>query len=230
MPRAVVLLSGGLDSCVTAAVAREEGHEVHAVSFDYGQLHDRELEAAGAVAEALDVASHRVLEPDVGSLGGSALTDEGVDVPEGRDEEAMEDEIPATYVPARNTIFLSYGLGAAEVAEAGSIWIGANARDYSGYPDCRPEYFEAFQGVADLATKRAVEGDPPRVRVPLLHDTKADIVERGLALDAPLGETWTCYQGGEVACGACDACRLRRKGFREAGADDPVPYADEAQA
>jgi 7-cyano-7-deazaguanine synthase len=230
MTRAVVLLSGGLDSCVTAAVAREEGHEVHAVSFDYGQLHRRELEAAEAVAEALDIASHRVLEPDVGSLGGSALTDEAVDVPEDRDEEAMEEDNPATYVPARNTIFLSYGLGAAEVAEAGSIWIGATALDYSGYPDCRPEYFEAFQGVADLATKRAVEGEAPGIRVPLLHDTKAEIVERGVALDAPLGETWTCYQGGEVACGTCDACQLRRKGFREAGHEDPVPYADEADA
>lgn len=228
MPRAVVLVSGGLDSCVTAAVARDEGHEIHAVSFDYGQLHGRELAAARDVADALGVESHRILEPDVGSLGGSALTDEAIDVPEGRDEEAMEEEIPATYVPARNTIFLAYGLGAAEVAGAGSVWIGANARDYSGYPDCRPEYFEAVQGVADLATKRAVEGDPPTIRVPLLHDTKADIVERGRALDAPLGETWTCYQGGEVACGACDACQLRRKGFQEAGVEDPVPYADEA--
>jgi 7-cyano-7-deazaguanine synthase len=227
MPRAVVLLSGGLDSCVTAAVARDEGHELHAVSFDYGQLHRRELEAAEAVADALDVASHRILEPDVGSLGGSALTDETVDVPTDRDEEAMEEDIPATYVPARNTVFLAYGLGAAEVAQAGSVWIGANARDYSGYPDCRPEYFEAYQEVANLATKRAVEGDPPEIRVPLLHDTKADIVERGLALDAPLEETWTCYQGGEVACGTCDACKLRRKGFRQAGVEDPIPYADE---
>ncbi len=226
--RAVVLLSGGLDSCVTAATAQDQGHEVHALSFDYGQLHDREIDAARLVARALDVASHQVLEPDVGTLGESALTDASVAVPTERSETEMAGSIPATYVPARNTIFLAYGLGFAEVRGADSLWIGANAVDYSGYPDCRPEYFGAWQDLANLATKRAVEGHPVSIETPLLQMTKSEIVERGLELDAPLGATWTCYQGGDEACGICDACQLRLKGFREAGVEDPVTYADTA--
>ena len=223
--RAVVLLSGGLDSTVAAALAKEKGLELHALSFDYGQRHRRELESAVAVGRALGVASHTVLEVPIGTYGGSALTDHGIDVPTGRDEKEMGADIPVTYVPARNVVFLSLALGLAEVRDAGFIYIGANALDYSGYPDCRPEFFDAFEEMARVGTKRGVEGRPVRVRVPLQYMTKADIVREGLRTKAPLGLTWSCYQGGEVACGECDSCRLRLKGFREAGAEDPVPYA-----
>lgn len=222
--RAVVLLSGGLDSTVAAALAIEAGYELHALSFDYGQRHDRELESARAVAEALGAASHAVLKVPVGAYGGSALTDRSIDVPTGREESQMGDDIPITYVPARNIVFLSLGLGIAEVKEAEAIYIGANALDYSGYPDCRPEFFRAFEEMARLGTKRGVEGHPVRVITPLLHLSKADIVRQGLRVGAPLELTWSCYQGGDAACGVCDSCVLRLKGFREAGSQDPVPY------
>jgi 7-cyano-7-deazaguanine synthase len=225
MKRAVVLLSGGLDSTVAAAMAKEQGHEVHAVSFDYGQRHKRELESAKAVAKALGARSHSVLKVPVGEHGGSALTDPAIAVPTGRDEKAMGGDIPVTYVPARNIVFLSLALGVAEVKDAEAIFIGANALDYSGYPDCRPEFFEAFETMARLGTKRGVEGRPVRIEVPLQRMTKADIVREGLRLHAPLALTWSCYQGGEVSCGVCDSCVLRLKGFREAGAVDPVAYA-----
>ncbi len=226
MPRAVVLLSGGLDSCVAAAIAKSEGFDLTCISFEYGQRHVRELESAKAVATALGAADHMILSLDLGKVGGSALTDAGLDVPTGRDEARMSADIPVTYVPARNTVMLSYGLAVAEVRDADAIFIGANALDYSGYPDCRPEYFDAFEQMANLATKRAVEGNPVAIRAPLLKLTKADIVRRGIELDAPLGQTWSCYQGGEAACGTCDSCLLRLKGFREAGTEDPVPYLD----
>ena len=225
MSRAVVLLSGGLDSTVAAAMARAAGHGLHAVSFDYGQRHVRELESARAVAKALGAASHSVLKVPVGDYGGSALTDARLAVPTGRDEAQMGADIPVTYVPARNIVFLSLALGVAEVRDADAIVIGANALDYSGYPDCRPEFFEAFEEMARRGTKRGVEGRPVRIEVPLLRMTKADIVREGLRLVAPLHLTWSCYQGGAVACGQCDSCVLRLKGFREAGARDPVPYA-----
>ena len=230
MKRAVVLLSGGLDSTVAAAMAKEAGHEVHAVSFDYGQRHVRELESARAVAKALRAASHTVLDVPVGRYGGSALTDPSLAVPTGRDEAAMGADVPVTYVPARNIVFLSLALGVAEVKDADAIYIGANALDYSGYPDCRPEFFEAFEEMARRGTKRGVEGRPVRIEVPLLRMSKADIVREGLRLRAPLHLTWSCYQGGAKACGACDSCLLRLKGFREAGAEDPVPYAAGARA
>jgi 7-cyano-7-deazaguanine synthase len=222
--RAVVLLSGGLDSTVAAAIAREAGYELHAVSFDYGQRHRRELESAGAVAKALGAASHSVLRVPVGEYGGSALTDAGIAVPTGRDEASMGADIPVTYVPARNIVFLSLALGVAEVKDADAIHIGANALDYSGYPDCRPEFFAAFEEMARLGTKRGVEGRPVRIVVPLQHMTKADIVREGIRLHAPLELTWSCYQGGRAACGVCDSCVLRLKGFREAGIDDPIDY------
>lgn len=225
MERAVVLLSGGLDSTVACALAKEAGHELHALSFDYGQRHKRELESARAVAKALGVRSHSVLQVPIGAYGGSALTDAGIAVPTGRDEKEMGADIPVTYVPARNVVFLSLALGVAEVKDADEIHIGANALDYSGYPDCRPEFFEAFEEMARLGTKRGVEGKPTRIVVPLQHMTKADIVREGLRLRAPLELTWSCYQGGAEACGLCDSCVLRLKGFREAGARDPVPYA-----
>ena len=222
--RAVVLLSGGLDSTVAAAMARAAGSEVHAVSFDYGQRHKRELESAKAVAKALGAVSHSILKVPVGEYGGSALTDANIAVPTGRDEKTMGADIPVTYVPARNIVFLSLALGVAEVKDADEIHIGANALDYSGYPDCRPEFFAAFEEMARRGTKRGVEGRPIRIVVPLQHMTKADIVREGVRVKAPLELTWSCYQGGERACGACDSCVLRLKGFREAGAVDPVLY------
>lgn len=223
--RAIVLLSGGLDSTVAAAIAKDQGFEVHALSFDYDQRHKRELDSARAVAKALGAASHAVLHVPVGKLGGSALTDAAIGVPTGRTEAAMGADIPVTYVPARNTVFLSLGVGLAEVKDADAIFIGANALDYSGYPDCRPEFFAAFEEAARLGTKRGVEGKPIRIVVPLQTMTKADIVREGLRLKAPLELTWSCYQGGDAACGACDSCQLRLKGFREAGAVDPIRYA-----
>lgn len=225
MKRAVVLLSGGLDSTVAAAIAKERGFELHALSFDYGQRHKRELDSARAVAKALGAASHTVMTVPIAAYGGSALTDERIAVPTGRDEAAMGADIPVTYVPARNIVFLSLALGLAEARDAEAVFIGANALDYSGYPDCRPEFFAAFEEVARRGTKRGVEGKPFSVQVPLQHMTKADIVREGLRLKAPLDLTWSCYQGGEKACGVCDSCALRLKGFREAGATDPVEYA-----
>jgi 7-cyano-7-deazaguanine synthase len=225
MWKAVVLLSGGLDSTVAAALAKRDGFELHALSFDYGQRHKRELESAKAVAARLGAASHTVLRVPVGDYGGSALTDAGIAVPTGRDEAQMGGDIPVTYVPARNIVFLSLALGVAEVRGADAIFIGANALDYSGYPDCRPEFFRAFEEMARLGTKRGVEGRPVRIEVPLQHMTKADIVRAGAKAGAPLELTWSCYQGGEVACGVCDSCALRLKGFREAGIADPVRYA-----
>lgn len=228
MTRAVVLLSGGLDSTVAASLAKKRGLEIHALSFDYGQRHKRELESARAVAKALGAASHTILDVPVGQIGGSALTDAAIDVPTGRDEHAMGGDIPVTYVPARNIVFLSLALGLAEVKDADIITIGANALDYSGYPDCRPEFFEAFEEMARRGTKRGVEGRPVRIEVPLQHMTKADIVRAGLDAEAPLALTWSCYQGGDAACGECDSCVLRLKGFREAGTEDPVPYLKRA--
>lgn len=222
--RAVVLLSGGLDSTVAAALAKDEGFEIHALSFDYGQRHARELDSARSVAKALGATSHTVMRVPVGDYGASALTDRAIAVPTGRDERAMGADIPVTYVPARNIVFLSLALGLAEARDADAIFIGANALDYSGYPDCRPEFFEAFEEMARRGTKRGVEGRPIRVRVPLQRMTKADIVREGTRLRAPLDLTWSCYQGGERACGTCDSCVLRLKGFREAGIADPVAY------
>jgi 7-cyano-7-deazaguanine synthase len=221
--RAVVLLSGGLDSCVAAAMAKAQGLELHAVSFDYGQRHKRELDSARAVAQALGARSHNVLH--IPTLGGSALTEASIAVPTGRSGAQMGADIPVTYVPARNAVFLSFAVGLAEVKDADSIFIGANALDYSGYPDCRPEFFAAFQEAARLGTKRGVQGRPVRIVVPLQSMTKADIVREALKLQAPIELTWSCYQGGPKACGACDSCQLRLKGFREAGARDPIAYA-----
>jgi 7-cyano-7-deazaguanine synthase len=224
MKKAVVLLSGGLDSTVTLAIAKSEGHDVHALSFDYGQRHARELESAKRIAEYYDVKEHRLIELDLSKFGGSALTDEFTPIPEARKLEHVGKDIPTTYVPARNTILLSVALGYAEVVGADSIFIGANALDYSGYPDCRPEYFKAFQKVAELGTKIGTEGKSIQIEHPLIDMTKADIVKKGHELKAPLHLTWSCYKGGEKACGKCDSCLLRLKGFKEAGIDDPIDY------
>ncbi len=219
--KCVVLLSGGLDSATTLAIAVEECSEVHALSFDYGQRHSRELESAKRIAEHYGV-KHKIIPLDLRSIGGSALTDD-IEVPE-RNLEDIEKEIPVTYVPARNTILLSYALAYAEVIDADRIYIGVNALDYSGYPDCRPEYIRAFQEVARLGTKRGVEGRPIEIRTPLIHMTKAEIIKRGMELGVPYELTWSCYRGGEKACGRCDSCLLRLKGFMEAGYEDPLEY------
>jgi len=219
--RAVVLLSGGLDSATALAIARAEGFTLYAMSFRYGQRHSAELDAARAVAQQQQVAEHRVVNIDLSAFGGSALTDPDIDVPEEPGE-----GIPVTYVPARNTIFLSYALAWAEVLEADAIFIGVNAVDYSGYPDCRPEFIRAFEIMANLATKRAVEGHGINIRTPLIDWPKADIIERGTALGVDYGLTLSCYQPDAEgrACGTCDSCRLRAQGFADAGVPDPTPY------
>lgn len=217
-----MLLSGGLDSCTAAAWAKSQGYAIDAVSFDYGQRHRRELTAARAVAKALHVRSHRVLKLPIGQLGASALTDKTIPVADAPAKGTIGAKIPATYVPARNTIFLSFGLACAEVGGASAIVIGANALDYSGYPDCRPEYLSAFEAMANLATKAGVEGRGVRILAPLLEMGKADIVRLGTRLGAPLHLTWSCYRGGARPCGRCESCVLRRKGFQQAGVSDPV--------
>lgn len=223
MSRAVVLLSGGLDSATCLAIAREAGHECLPISFDYGQRAHSELAAARRVCDSLGVVSPRVISLDLGSLGGSALTDEALSIPE---EEGAAGEIPITYVPARNTIFLSWALALAEVSEAEAIYIGVNALDYSGYPDCRPEFIDAFEKLAGLATRAGVEGNPVRIEAPLQQASKADIIRRGTALGVDYSLTVSCYQADPegYACGRCDSCRLRQRGFEEAGVPDPTPY------
>lgn len=224
-PRAVVLLSGGLDSATALAVARGEGFECYALSFDYGQRHDRELESARRVAGALGARQHLVLRLDLRAIGGSALTAD-IAVPKSRSESEMSAGVPVTYVPARNTIFLSHALAWAEVLESSDIFIGVNALDYSGYPDCRPEYVAAFERMANLATRAGVEGSMRlRIHTPLIELSKAQIVRLGAELGVDFGLTWSCYepQPDGRACGRCDSCLLRRKGFSEAGLRDPVP-------
>jgi 7-cyano-7-deazaguanine synthase len=225
--RAVVLLSGGLDSTTAFAVARAEGFDCYALTFDYGQRHDRELESARRVAAALGAKEHLVLRLDLRAIGGSALTAD-IPVPKGRSHAAMGTGIPVTYVPARNTIFLSHALAWAEVLESQDIFIGVNMYDFSGYPDCRVEYIEAFERMANLATKAGVEGRSRlTIHTPLIRMTKAQIVKRGVELGVDFGLTWSCYepQPDGRACGACDSCLLRQKGFAEAGLRDPVPTA-----
>lgn len=225
MRKAVVLLSGGLDSATTAAVAKSEGYELSAISFDYGQRHSRELESAKAVAESLGVARHMMLEFDLREMGGSALTDD-IEVPLGRATEEMAGDIPITYVPARNTIFLSFALGYAETLGAFDIFIGVSQVDYSGYPDCRAEFIESFEKTANLATKAGVEGeDRFRIHAPLIDMSKAQTIRRGIELGVDYSLTWSCYQGGDRACGRCDSCKLRLEGFAELGESDPLEYA-----
>ncbi len=224
MKRAVVLLSGGLDSATCLAVANDEGFDAFAMSFRYGQRHTVELDAAAQVVEALGATEHRIVDIDLAALGGSSLLGDG-EIPKGRDDESIGAGIPSTYVPARNTVFLSYALAWAEVLGANDIFIGVNALDYSGYPDCRPEFIEAFQVVANAGTRTGTEGDGYRIRTPLIDLTKAQIVERGMALGVDYGLTVTCYDATDAgACGECDACILRRQGFEQAGVDDPTRY------
>jgi len=221
--KAVVLLSGGMDSATVLAIARSEGHECHCLTVDYGQRHWAELAAAAQVARSLGASGHRVMKLDLSALGGSALTDRSIAVPE-----TPGDGIPVTYVPARNTIFLALALAWAEVLGARDIWFGANAVDYSGYPDCRPEYMRAFEVLANLATKAAVEGNRLSLHTPIISLSKADIIRRGAALGVDYAQTVSCYQATEEgpACGRCDACRLRRAGFAAAGLRDVTRYAE----
>lgn len=220
--RAVVLLSGGLDSATTLAIANSDGYACYALSVAYGQRHAAELEAAARVAMALGAREHRMVDVDLGQFGGSALTDRRIDVP----MHGVKPGIPATYVPARNTVMLSLALAWAEVLAAHDIFVGVNAVDYSGYPDCRPEYIAAFEAMANLATKAATEGAPMRIHAPLIALTKAEIILRGSALGVDYGLTVSCYQADEsgVACGLCDSCRLRHAGFKAAGVPDPTRY------
>jgi 7-cyano-7-deazaguanine synthase len=224
MRRGVVLLSGGLDSATTLAIAASEGYECHTLSIDYGQRHRAELRAAARVAAAHFAASHRELPLPIGRFGSSALTDAAIDVPV-----HGGDGIPVTYVPARNTILLSVALGLAEVLDADAIFVGVNAIDYSGYPDCRPEFIEAFAALARVATKQGVEGRPVRIEAPLIRMSKAEIIRKGIDLGVDYSATVSCYRADDEgrACGRCDACRFRREGFFAAGIDDPTRYSGE---
>jgi len=221
MKRAVVLLSGGLDSATVLAIAQAEGYHCHTISFDYGQRHRAELAASAALSENMGAVEHKVINIDLTAIGGSALTDTSIAVPEQEQE-----GIPVTYVPARNTVFMSIALGWAEVLEAEAIFVGVNAVDYSGYPDCRPEYIAAFEKMANLATKSGVEGHPLTIATPLIDLSKRDIIRRGTQLGVDYGLTVSCYQADDQgrACGQCDSCRFRRQGFEQAGIADPTRY------
>jgi 7-cyano-7-deazaguanine synthase len=224
--KAVVLSSGGIDSTTAMAIARYEGFKIYSLSFFYGQRHAFELQAAQKVADAIGVTKHLVINIDLKQIGGSSLTDD-IDVPKDRGEQEMTRGIPVTYVPARNTIFLSFALAWAEVLKSSDIFIGVNAIDYSGYPDCRPEYIDAFERMANLATKAGVEGAANiRIRTPLIHLTKAQIIQKGMELGVDFALTHSCYDPSPqgLACGKCDSCFLRRKGFKEAGVTDPTRY------
>lgn len=223
--KAVVLVSGGLDSATVMAIARDQDFEIHGLSFDYGQRHRFELECAEKVCQANDAASHVVFPVATSIFRGTALVND-IDVPHGRTDDQMGDGIPVTYVPARNTIFLSIGLGLAESIGATDIFIGVNAVDYSGYPDCRPEYIQAFEDMANLATKMGVEGQRIKIHMPLVSLTKADIIRKGLELSVDYGMTHSCYDPSAqgMSCGECDSCQLRLKGFADAGFKDPVRY------
>ena len=224
---AVVLLSGGLDSATVLAIARSEGYAIVALSFRYGQRHDAEIVAAQSIAKRAGVLRHVIMDIDLRVFGGSALTSD-IPVPRGRSASEISNGIPITYVPARNTIFLSYALALAEVSNASDIFLGVNALDYSGYPDCRPEYVQAFEQMANLATKAGVEGSRLAIHAPLMQQTKGEIIARGMKLGVDYAPTLSCYDpdASGAACGECDACQLRLKGFAEAGVPDPVRYRE----
>lgn len=230
MPAAVVLLSGGLDSATAAAVAQRAGFDLCALSVDYGQRHRSELSAATSIARSLGAAEHRVISIDLGTIGGSALTDASASLPTDRALDEIAVGIPSTYVPARNTVFLALALAYAEVAKASDIFIGVNAVDYSGYPDCRPEFISAFGELAKVATRAAVEGDPVAIHAPLVHLTKVEIIRLGSDLGVDLGLTVSCYDAdvNGRGCGRCDSCRIRARAFVESGVADPTRYRPEA--
>ena len=222
MSKAVILLSGGLDSTTVLAIAKSQGYDCYALSFDYGQKQRSELDSSISIAKKSNVIEHRIMKISLSDIGGSALTDQSIDVP----KYSESDEIPITYVPARNTIFLSFALAWAEVVDCQTIFIGVNALDYSGYPDCRPEFIEAFENMANLATKQSVEGDRIQINTPLISMTKAEIIKKGLGLGVDYSETTSCYDANTLgeACGECDACVLRKIGFENANVQDPTRY------
>lgn len=225
MKKAVVLLSGGLDSTTLLAYAKDKGFDCHTISFSYGQRHQTELDCAKEIANSYSVTEHKVIEIDLRAFGGSALTAE-MHVPKGRSMAEMDQEIPITYVPARNTIFLSFALAYAEVVSSCDIFIGVNAVDYSGYPDCRPEYIEAYEAMANLATKSGIEGKKLNINTPLLNLKKCEIIKLGLDIGVDYSKTFTCYDPNEagISCGSCDSCLLRKKGFQDLGISDPIEY------
>jgi 7-cyano-7-deazaguanine synthase len=224
LKKAVVLLSGGLDSATCLAICRADGYLPYAISFRYGQRHAIELERAATIASRYDVAQHVIISLDLGGFGGSALTDTAIEVPKHKSADEIGSDIPITYVPARNTVFLSYALAWAEVLGASDLFVGVNALDYSGYPDCRPEYIQAFETMANLATKSAMEGNRVRIHTPLIHWTKAEIIRRGLELGVDYSQTLSCYDPDTTGrpCTQCDSCLLRFRGFAENGLDDPA--------
>jgi 7-cyano-7-deazaguanine synthase len=224
MPKAVILLSGGLDSTTVLYQARIDGFDCYALSFDYQQRHQKELVAARKVAQMAQVVEHRVVAFDLRCWGGSALTDSSIELPIDRDLGQMAQEIPVTYVPARNTIFLSFALAYAEAIQASRVYLGVNALDYSGYPDCRPEYLAAMQQVFDLGTKQGLDGNGIQIAAPLVNLHKTEIIQLGNRLGVSWADTWSCYDGGELACGVCDSCQLRLAAFAELGLVDPVAY------
>lgn len=224
-PKAVVLLSGGLDSATTAAIAQRDGYEVLALSFRYGQRHERELQAASQIVQALAIPNHYVVDVNLGHWGGSSLTDTSLAIP----QEGIElDTIPSTYVPGRNTVFIAIALSLAEAKGATAIYLGINAIDYSGYPDCRPDYLQAYQHLANLSSKVGVEGKPIQLIAPLVNSSKIDIVQQAIALGVPIERTWSCYQGGEQPCGVCDSCRIRDQALIAAGYPDLASTAGNA--
>jgi len=221
---AVCLVSGGLDSCVSTFIAKNEGYDIYALSFNYGQRHKKEIECAKDIISEVKTKDHIVFDLDLHRFGKSSLVDISLKIPKNYNLENIGKNIPSTYVPARNTIFLSIALAYAETVDADAIFIGATSQDYSGYPDCRPEYIKSYQKMANLATKRGIEGNSIIIEAPLLYLTKAEIIKKGLDLQVPFKKTWSCYKGDKKACGRCDSCLLRLKGFKEAGSHDPIEY------
>ncbi len=222
MKKAVVLLSGGLDSATTAAIAIEQGYQLIALSFRYGQKHHKELESAKKIATALNIQKHFIVDVNLSQWGGSSLTDDSMTIPQAG---LQADVIPSTYVPGRNTVFIAIALSLAEAQNAQAIYLGINAVDYSGYPDCRPEYLQSYQRLAGLSSKAGIEGHAPQLVAPLVEDSKTDIVRRALNLNVPIADTWSCYQGGDTPCGLCDSCRIRDRALIEVGRSDLVTQA-----
>ena len=225
MKKAVCLISGGLDSCVTAYIAKKKGFEIYALTFKYGQRHEKEINCAKQIALSVNAKKHIIFNIDLNIFGGSSLTDLKIEPEIDHDVKEIGKKIPSTYVPARNTVFLSVALAYAETIQADAIFIGATCADYSGYPDCRPIYFKAFQKLTDIATKATIQGKKIKILTPLLNLSKSDIIKKGLTLKVSFEKTWSCYQGGKKACGRCDSCILRLKGFKEANSKDPIDYS-----